>query len=65
MDKRKRTRRHIPPKAAITLADIKALPKRSRGPKRNPASKLKYALKKFIGKSNNKRVTPSRFWQER
>jgi hypothetical protein len=54
-----RRRRFIPPKVEITLKEIEALPKRSRGPKRNPASKLKYALKKFIGKSNNKRVTPN------
>ena len=60
MDKKPpRRRRFISPKVELTLKEIEALPKRSRGPKRNPASKLKYAMKKFIGKSTNKRVTPN------
>ena len=52
-----RRRRSIPPKVELTLKEIEALPKRSRGPKRNPASKIKHAMKKLVGKSKNKRVT--------
>ena len=59
MDKPPRRRRHIPPKVELTLKEIEALPKRSRGPKRNPASKIKHAMKKMVGKSIAHKMTPN------
>lgn len=58
---KQKTRRLIPAGAAITLADIRKLPKRSQGPKKNPLSKIKWAFRTYLEKcpgltSTTKRV---------
>lgn len=45
-----RTRRVIPPGVAITLADINKLPKRSRGPKKLPLSKIVFTFRQYINR---------------
>jgi len=54
-----RTRRVIPKGAVLTVADIRKLPKRSQGPKKNPASKLKNALRTYINRCPHPSMTSS------
>ena len=54
-----RTRRVIPKGAVMTLAMMRKLPKRSQGPKKNPASKLKNALRTYINKCPHRDMTSS------
>ncbi len=53
------TRRVIPAGAVLTVADIRKLPKRSQGPKKNPAVKLKHALRTYINKCPHPDLTSS------
>ncbi len=56
-----KTRRVIPKQAIMTVAMMRKLPKRSQGPKKYPAAKLKAAMRHYINRcpaltSNPKRV---------
>ena len=59
MEPRKRTVRTVPDGAVLTMANIRKLPRRSQGPKKNPASKLKFALKKYINRCPYASLTPN------